>query len=179
MKNIQLKKLVLSALFTAVGLVLPFLTGQLPQIGKMLLPMHIPVMLCGLICGPFFGFAVGFLTPLIRTALFGMPVLFPTAVAMAFELAVYGAVSGVLYRNRRIFSAIAVYRAIILAMLSGRIVWGIVMCVLLGVGSGGFTLGAFFSTAFATALPGIALQLILIPGVMLLLDKKGLFSYEE
>lgn len=81
-------------MFVAIGVVLPFFTGQIPQIGNMLLPMHIPVLLCGLICGWQYGGMVGFILPLLRTMLFGMPVLYPTGIAMAFELAAYGLVIG-------------------------------------------------------------------------------------
>jgi len=72
-------------MFIAIGLVLPFFTGQIPQIGRMLLPMHIPVFLCGLICGWKYGLMVGFILPLLRYAVFGMPVIFPNGIAMAFE----------------------------------------------------------------------------------------------
>lgn len=99
------KKLTWSAMFIALGLVLPFLTGQIPQFGNMLLPMHIPVILCGLICGWRYGAIVGFVLPLLRYALFGMPVLFPTGIAMSFELAAYGFFSGFLYEK----VALAVY----------------------------------------------------------------------
>ena len=88
------RKLTLSALFLALGLVLPLITGQIPQIGKMLLPMHIPVLLCGMVCGWPYGLAVGAVMPLLRGLLFGMPVLYPTGIGMAFELAAYGAVIG-------------------------------------------------------------------------------------
>ena len=91
------RKLTLSALFLALGLVLPLITGQIPQIGKMLLPMHIPVLLCGMVCGWPYGLAVGAVMPLLRGLLFGMPVLYPTGIGMAFELAAYGAVIGLLY----------------------------------------------------------------------------------
>ena len=84
------KKIVLGAFFIALGLLLPFITGQIPQIGSALLPMHIPVILCGLLLGWKYGLACGFVTPLLRSALFGMPVMFPMAIAMSFELAGYG-----------------------------------------------------------------------------------------
>ena len=87
-------KLILAAMFLAIGLLLPFLTGQIRQIGNMLLPMHIPVILCGLICGWQYGLGVGFVLPLLRCVIFGMPVLFPTAVSMSFELAAYGFTDG-------------------------------------------------------------------------------------
>ena len=95
----NLKKLTLSALFLALGMVLPFLTGQIPQIGSMLLPMHFPAFLCGMICGWQYGAIVGFIMPLLRFALFNMPPIFPTGIAMAFELATYGAISGLLLKN--------------------------------------------------------------------------------
>ena len=95
------RRLTLSAMFLALGLVLPFLTGQVPQIGNMLLPMHLPVFLCGLLCGWQYGAAVGFALPLLRSSLFALPVMFPAATAMAFELMTYGLVAGLLYSRSR------------------------------------------------------------------------------
>ncbi len=172
MKN--LKKLIISAMLLAVGLILPFFTGQIQQIGNMLLPMHIPVMLCGLICGWQYGLSVGFILPLMRSFLFGMPVLYPNAVAMAFELCTYGFVIGFLFSNARWQCIRSLYRCLIISMLSGRLVWGIVQAVLLGVGGSGFTIGMFVSGAFLNAIPGIIAQLILIPLIMLALDKTHL-----
>ena len=84
MKQTNVRNLVLSAMFLALGLTLPFLTGQIPQIGQMLCPMHIPILLCGLVCGWKWGGVIGFITPLLRSVLFGMPVMFPNGIAMAF-----------------------------------------------------------------------------------------------
>ena len=92
-------QLVTAALCLALCMVLPFLTGQIPQIGSALSPMHIPVLMCGFLCAPAYAAAVGFIAPLLRFALFGMPPIFPTGVAMCFELATYGLVAGVLYRR--------------------------------------------------------------------------------
>lgn len=171
--------LTLAAMFLAVGLLLPLLTGQLKQIGSALLPMHIPVILCGLICGWQYGLGVGFVLPLLRSALFGMPVLFPTAVAMAFELAAYGFVSGFLYSHSRWKCVIALYRCLIIAMLAGRVVWGIVQVCLLGLGGNGFTFQMFIAGAFLNAIPGIILQLILIPAVMIALNRTGLVRFSN
>ena len=93
----SVRKLVLSGLFLALGLIMPFLTGQIPSIGSMLLPMHIPVLICGFVCGWPYGLAVGFITPLLRHWIFGMPPM-PNALAMAFELAVYGFCTGLFYK---------------------------------------------------------------------------------
>ena len=115
--SVQIRKLTYSALYLAIALVLPFLTGQIPEIGSMLCPMHIPALLCGFVCGWPWGLAVGFVSPLLRSLLFGMPTAY-TAAAMAFELAAYGAVSGILYRifPRRNWS---VYVTLIAAMIVG------------------------------------------------------------
>ena len=117
-------RLTYSALYLAIALVLPFLTGQIPQIGSMLCPMHIPALLCGFVCGWPWGLAVGFIAPLLRSALFGMPTMFPAAVAMAFELAAYGAVAGLLYRVLPKRTG-CIYVALIAAMVAGRLVWAL------------------------------------------------------
>lgn len=173
MQKQKIIKLVSVAMFIAVGLVLPFLTGQIPQIGKMLLPMHLPVILCGLICGPYYGLFAGFILPLVRSLIFSVPVLYPTAIAMAFELAAYGFLSGFLFARAKWQCIKSLYRCLILAMLGGRAVWGIATAVLMGVSGDAFTLSAFFSGAFLTAIPGIILQLVTVPAVMLALRVSG------
>ncbi|MCL2619273.1 MAG: ECF transporter S component [Defluviitaleaceae bacterium] len=171
--------LIMSAMFLAIGIVLPFLTGQIPQIGMMLLPMHIPVLLCGLICGWKYGAVVGFSLPLLRSMMFGMPMLFPMAIAMAFELAVYGLVIGLLYARSRWQCVVALYRALICAMVAGRIVWGAAMVVMLGIQGGTFTFQAFVTASVVSAAPGIVLQLVLIPSVMLALNRVGLIHFNR
>ncbi|MDN5377995.1 MAG: hypothetical protein PWQ76_248 [Clostridiales bacterium] len=172
------KKLTLSAVFLGLGLVLPFLTGQVPQVGSMLLPMHIPVLLCGIICGWEYGLAVGAILPLLRSVIFGMPPIYPTALAMTFELAAYGAVIGLLYR-RFFKGTVGIYLSLLTAMVSGRIVWGIAQAVLLGVGGKTFTLSAFLAGAVLNAVPGIILQLLLVPAVVILLEKTGVMYDRE
>ena len=169
--------LTLSAMFMAIGLVLPFFTGQIPQIGNMLLPMHIPVLLCGLICGWQYGLAVGLVLPPLRYVLFGMPVLFPTGIAMAFELAAYGFVVGWLYSHSRWQCVISLYRCLIAAMLVGRVVWGVVRVLMLGLGGSSFSWQMFMAGAFLNAIPGIVLQLILIPTIMVALNRTGLVQF--
>lgn len=173
-KNKNILNLVLSAMFLALGLVLPFLTGQIKEIGSMLLPMHIPVMLCGLVCGWQYGLVVGAIVPIMRSALFGMPVMFPSAISMAFELATYGFVIGFLFSHAKWKCIKSLYRCLIISMVCGRVVWGISQSILLGLGDNGFTLTAFLSGAVLNAIPGIILQLVLIPAVMLVLGKTHL-----
>ncbi|MCM1088421.1 MAG: ECF transporter S component [Muribaculaceae bacterium] len=173
------KKVTLSAMFVAIGLVLPLFTGQIPAIGSMLLPMHIPVFLCGLICGWQCGLIVGFILPLMRSVIFGMPPFFPTAIAMAFELATYGFVAGFLYGHSRWKCVVALYRSILAAMVSGRAVWGIVQIILLGISGGQFTWQMFMAGAFLNAIPGIVLQLVLLPAVMVALNRTGLVPFHK
>ena len=167
------KNLTLSAMFLALALVLPFLTGQIPEIGSMLLPMHIPVLLCGFLCGWQWGLAVGFLAPLLRFLLFGMPPLFPTGVAMAFELLTYGALTGALYRLLP-KKVPYLYVTLLAAMIAGRAVWGLVRFMIAGLTQTAFPFSAFFAGAVANAVPGIVLQIVLIPPLVLALRKAGL-----
>lgn len=173
------KNLTLSAMFLALGLVLPLLTGQIPQIGNMLLPMHLPVFLCGLICGWQYGGVIGFITPLLRYVIFGMPVLYPTGLAMSLELMTYGIVAGLLYAISKWQCVVALYRCLIIAMLAGRAVWGVTEVILLGLSGDSFTWQAFFAGAFLNAVPGIILQLILIPAIMLALHRTGLVPFKR
>ena len=169
----------LAAMFLALGLVLPFLTGQIPQIGSMLLPMHIPVLLCGLICGWQYGGMVGFVLPLLRFALFQMPPVVPTGAAMAFELATYGAVVGFLYARSRWQCVVSLYRCLIAAMIAGRLVWAAARVAMVGLASVPFSWELFVSGAFLTAIPGIILQLLVIPAVMLAMGRAGLVPFQR
>lgn len=164
------KKLTLSALFIALGIVLPFFTGQIKQIGNMLLPMHIPVLLSGFVCGAPYGLAVGFIVPLFRSLLFGRPELMPTAVATAIELAVYGAMTGIMYAKLK-GKKFGIYLSLIVAMLAGRIIWGVAILFLHRILGNGFTWELFAAGAFLNAIPGILIQLILIPAIIFALEK--------
>lgn len=171
--NKKNRRLAYSALFLALALVLPFLTGQIPTIGKALSPMHIPVMLCGFLCGPLWGAAVGAVAPLLRSVLFGMPAMFPGGVAMTFELATYGVLSGWLYRllPRKPWS---IYVSLLVAMLGGRLVWGAARFVLAGLSGSEFPFSAFLAGAVTGAVPGIVLHIVLIPLLVMGLERAKL-----
>lgn len=169
MKNV--KKLAVTAMLFAVGIVLPFMIGQIPAIGKMLLPMHIPVLLCGFIVGWQYGAVIGFLLPIVRGILFGMPPLYPNAIAMAFEMVTYGFVSGFLYSHAKWQCTKMLYVSLIAAMLAGRVVWAFAEVVLLGIGGNMFTWNMFVAGAFLNAIPGIIVQLVLIPLIMVALKR--------
>jgi thiamine transporter ThiT len=170
--------MVLAALFLALAFVLPFLTGQIREIGSMLCPMHIPVLLCGFICGWPWGLIVGFAAPLLRSVTLGMPVLFPSAICMAFELAAYGAVSGLIYKylpKKKPY----IYVALITAMIVGRVVWGVCMFTCLTAKGGSFGLSAFVAGAFTNAFPGIIVQIILIPIIVMLLENTNVINMKK
>lgn len=166
-----LRRLTYSAVCLALCIVLPFFTGQIPQIGNMLCPMHLPVLIAGFLCGPLWAGGVGLVAPLLRHALFGMPA-FPTAFAMSAELLAYGMLTGIFYRMlpRRRSS---IYLALLLAMLLGRFVWGAAMTGIMLSSGSVFTWAAFVAGAFTTALPGIAVQLVLIPILVMALENAG------
>ncbi len=158
----QNMKLALSAFFIALGIILPFITMQIPRIGNMLLPMHIPVMLCGFICGGPYGFIVGLIVPLLRSVLVGMPLMIPTAVSMSPELAVYGLITGCMYQKLK-EQRFGIHLALLTAMILGRIVWGGVSIGLFSLIGNSFTWKLFVMNGFVNAIPGIVIQLIFIP----------------
>ena len=157
-KHNNLLKMILAALFLAIAYVMPFLTGQIPEIGAMLCPLHIPVLLCGFICGWPWGLVVGFIAPLLRSFTLGMPPIFPTAVCMAFELATYGGIAGLMHRilpRKKPY----IYLSLLMAMIA---------CM--GINGGYFTINAFLIGAFTNAIPGIMIQIVLIPILVMILD---------
>lgn len=173
MKKENLIKTSLAAICLSLGIVLPFLTMQIKEIGDSLLPMHFAALLCGVLCGKWYGLSVGFLIPITRSLLFSMPPMYPNAMYMAFEIATYGVVMGLLYKKDRKMPFWYIWVCLIIAQISGRIIWGLGKAILLGVGQSGFTFTAFIIGGFVDALPGIITQLILIPVLIKALQKSN------
>ena len=166
----QVKQLTLSAFFLALGLVLPFAFHSFgPQAGTVFLPMHIPVLLCGFVCGP----AYGMLTPLLSSALTGMPPLMPTGIAMCLELSTYGFLSGWMTKK------LPLYPSLIITMLAGRAVSGLANLVLLSMAHKAYTMQIFLTAAFVTAIPGIVLQLVMIPLLVSVVKKLEVRKAED
>ena len=166
----NIRTLVLAALCLSLCMVLPIIAMQIPQIGSALSPMHIPVLLCGFVCGWRYGLVVGLIAPLMRSLIFGMPNLFPTATVMAFELAAYGLATGILYQllpKKNSF----IYVTLIASMLLGRFVWGIASVVILGFVNQPFTLAIFWARGFANAVPGIILHIAIVPVIVIALKR--------
>lgn len=164
------KRTVLAALLSAMCVILPMIFHSVPNGGSVFLPMHIPVLLCGMICGWPYGFICGLLGPTLSSLLTGMP---PAAVlpAMMLECAVYGLVSGLLLKFVHTHNTrLDLYISLIGAMLAGRIVSGIAKALIF---SPGLTMSVWITASFITALPGIVIQLVLIPQLVDLLIKNS------
>jgi len=173
----NVKNLTAAAICLALCMILPIFTGQIPQIGMALAPMHIPVLLCGFIAGPAYAMIVGLVAPLLRMMIFGMPMPF-MAITMCFELATYGLVAGLLYKAF-LKKIIYIYLSLIIAMLAGRIVWGLATLQMVNIAflppppfiTEQFGWNEFLAAAFISAIPGIILHIVLIPVLVMALQR--------
>ena len=165
------RRMVMAALCTALCVVLPIAFHSIPDAGSVFLPMHIPVLLCGLICGWPYGLACGLLGPVLSSIITGM---LPAAMlpAMMVECGVYGLTAGVMMRFVRTRNALAdLYISLVSAMVLGRFVAGLVKAFILTPGTAPF---AWVTTSLVTGIPGIVIQLLLMPMVVLALTKARL-----
>ncbi|MCL2556446.1 MAG: DUF1893 domain-containing protein [Firmicutes bacterium] len=163
-KNLNLtKNIAYTAMFVAIGVLLPFVTAHaftpagIIGPGPIFLPMHIPVILGGLILGPIFGLIVGVLSPLLSSLITGMPVLYPMLPIMIIELSLYGAMSGLFYKKLKF----PIFASLPIAMIIGRIGYGLIWLSLLQLNPNMTAPGIIL--AIQTGIPGIAIQLIIIP----------------
>ena len=169
MSHSSIRRLVTAALCVALAVVLPQTMHAIPNAGSVMLPMHIPVLLCGLVCGWPYGLACGILSPVMSHFITSMPGT-PYLPAMICELAAYGLISGLtaqyIHTGKR---TLDIYIQLISAMLLGRVVYGAVNALIFKAGS--YSMEIFISAAFVTALPGIIIQLVFLPAIVLLLEK--------
>ena len=171
MKFSPVKKLVFTAVCSALCLVLPMAFHSIPNAGQVFLPMHIPVLLCGLICGWPYGGVCGLLGPLLSSLITSMP---PAAMlpSMMVECCVYGFASGLLMKYVRTKHAVAdLYISLVSAMALGRIVAGLAKAWILTPGVPPF---AWVTTSLVAGVPGIAIQLVLMPMVVFALTRAKL-----
>ena len=174
--NNSVKKVTLSGLFIALGFLLPYITGNIQGLGVNLLPMHLPILIGGFVLGWKYGFLIGFVTPLLRSVLIGMPPML-IAIPMAFELGIYGMITGLLY-NILSKNKISILISLILAMISGRIAWGVISYLIFFIDGIPFTMDMFIAGAFANSLLGIIIQLILVPMIVIALERAGVLRDE-
>lgn len=176
----KILKMILAALFLALACVIPELTMRIPKLGAMLCPMHVPILLCGFICGWYWGLGVGVVAPLLRSLITGgvAPAIFPAAICMAFELATYGAIAGIMHKllpRKKPY----VYCSLLVSMIVGRIVWGMAMFLCLSFSGTAFTFAAFIAGAITNALPGIIIQIILVPIIVMILDNPKILNLRD
>lgn len=164
----SIKKLTLTSVCAALCVVLPIAFHSIPNAGTIFLPMHIPVLICGMICGWPYGLVCGLMGPLLSSAITGMP---PVAMlpAMMVECGTYGAVSGLVLKVIRTGKTYGdLYIALVVAMIAGRVISGIAKALIF---SPGLAMSAWVASSFVTALPGIVIQLVFLPGVVAMLMK--------
>ncbi len=170
-KGFSIRNILLSMLFLAGAVFLPTLCANIPGLELVLLVAHIPVYLCGFICGGPLGFAIGMVAPVLRSVIFGVPELYPTGVAAMFEYAFYGLLAGVFFdsfrRSMGGHRVAASYLALLIAMLGGRAVWGIAMLLIaLFSPTVGFSWGEFIYGAFTGEIAAIVLHILIVPGLV-------------
>lgn len=177
MKNrLEIFRIVLSSIFLTLAIVLPFITVNNPSLGNMFCLMHFPILLCGFFCGWKYGLLIGVVAPLLRSFIVGMPPMFPTAICMSAELGVYGLLTGILYlvfpKKKRYL-----YLNLLISIISGKLIWGIMMFSLLSFDISKFGVTAFFMQGIVNAIPGLILQFALIPVLVMLYEKIGLTKH--
>ena len=173
MRNDTTKKLSISGICLALSVLLPLTIAHIPQIGVAISPMHIPVLLCAFLAGPFYAAAVGVIAPLLNFLLRGVPPIIPMGLTMVFELAAYGLVAGMLYLKLP-DKAFSVYISLIAAMFFGRIVWGIAAALVFNFAGIPFSFEAFIAAAFTNAIPAIILHIVIIPIIVIALKRAGI-----
>lgn len=167
LSNRKTYRLVFAGIFTALGLLLPFVTAHAYGVpGTILLPMHIPVFLMGLMCGPMYGALGGLVIPTLSSLLTGMPVTFPMLPIMLAELFTYGFLSGLLYNRIKL----PLYPAMLLSMVCGRVAYGAMFAVITGL-AGTALKAATVPAALLIGLPGVVLQLIVVPAIVKLFQR--------
>jgi len=176
MKN-ETRMLTIGALFIALGVLFPYVMGHAVGIpGGVLLPMHVPVLIGGILLGPKLGLAIGLLSPIASSLLTGMPPLWPMLPQMIFELGAFGLVGGFIRKNLKSpenpfhFGMLQIYVSLIGAMIAGRIVRGIVLAIIMRPVTAGWVVESIVTTTIM-GVPGIIIQLAFVPITVWLLEK--------
>ena len=166
------KKAILTAACIALCVALPMAFHAIPNAGNIYCPMHMPVLLCGLVCGWPFGLLCGVAGPLLSALFTGMPSM-AYLPSMIIELAVYGLTTGLIMQFVHTKKMMAdLYISLIAALLAGRIAAGAARALLFA--SGGYSMEAWITGYFVTALPGLLIQLALLPAIAYALEKARL-----
>ncbi len=175
-KTVRIRSIVYAAVCLALCIVLPFLTGNIPALGKQFAPMHFPVLLCGYIAGPVWGCVVGAIAPFLRYFVAGAPALYPDAIRMAAELCVYGLSAGLFYRYLP-KKPLGIYSGLLCAQFFGRLAWGITQYLLSVIDPANpFYIEMVATQTVTASLYGILIQLVLIPPIVLAMQRARFIS---
>lgn len=175
-KTVEVRSIVYAAVCLSLCLALPFLTGNIPEIGQQFAPMHFPVLLCGFLAGPVWGGVVGLTAPILRSFLFSAPLLYPQAIRMAIELMVYGIASGLFYRYLP-KKPIGIFTSVLCAQFFGRLAWGIAQYLLsLWDPKCEFYLEMVVTQTVSSSLWGILIQLLILPPIVFAMQKAKYIS---
>ncbi len=176
MKNTT-KNITVTGVCIAIAVLLPMVFHTVPNGGSIFLPMHIPVLFCGLACGWQYGLLCGAISPILSSLITGMP---PAAKlpSMVVELAVYGLAASFMMLLLKVnIKTLKLYLSLVIAMLAGRLASGIVGALIFARGT--FAVSAWLTASFVTGLPGIAIQLVLIPLLYTVLVKAKLLPSDS
>jgi len=149
-----------SALYLALAVLLPIGFHAMGLGGRLFLPMHIPVLLAGFLAGPLCGLLVGLLAPGLSYLLTGMPPTYAVPL-MSMELPMYGLVAGIAFYKLKL----NIYLALVIAMIIGRLMFAFGLIILGMFMELPYTATQFIAAGGAlwTGLPGIMVQVVLIP----------------
>ncbi len=168
--KVSVKNLLVAAALLVLSVVLYKFFGGFTLFGGYLCVMEAPILLCGLLCGPVLGALAGAAAPIVCSLLFNSPTMNPDALAIAVEYIVFGVACGVLYK----IMCQNVYISLILSMYLGRTAYGVMMRILVDYSSESFLYDIIFC-----CIPGIVLEIVLLPLIAILLDKTGLMRRRE
>lgn len=171
-KMSNVKKSIITAVCIALCYVIPLMFHGIQNAGSIFCPMHIPVFICGLICGWQYGLLCGIAGPALSSALSSMP---PVAIlpSMMVELAVYGTVAGLMMKLVRTKSTYAdLYISLIVAIVCGRVLAGLAKALIFARGS--YSMSAWIAGSVVTSWPGTVIQLVFIPTIVFALMKSHL-----
>jgi hypothetical protein len=175
LNNQNTLKIVTTAMLIALGVLLPHIFHFIGQTaGQMFIPMHLPIIVCGFLCGKILGAFCGLVTPYISTLIRGLPPAFPAAFTMSIELAILGAICG--FAANRKFRIQWIFVIMISAMILARAASGIITAIIFGARGNPYSFNAFFNAHFVASAVGIAIQLVIIPSVLILLKKTGVLK---
>ena len=160
----NIKKAIITAVCISMCVVLPMAFHSIPMGGRIFLPIHIPVLICGLICGWPFGLLCGLAGPLLSYLLTSMPSIGDLP-SMMVELAIYGVTAALMLKfvhTKKVFADL--YISLLTAMLLGRLVTGVVRTYIFAPGS--YTMAIWASAYFVESFPGMVIQVVLVPLVV-------------